>query len=54
MKGLSEQLEYVYHLISSVPVTGDAIDVIAEARARMRNVINELKNIGEAAEKTDA
>ena len=54
MKELAEQLDYAYRLMSSVPVTGDAIDMIAEARAIMRNVFNELKRLEEAEEKTDA
>lgn len=54
MKELAEQLDCAYRLMSSVPVTGDAIDMIAEARARMRSVYNELKKMEEAEEKTDA
>lgn len=54
MKELMEELDYAYRLVSSVPVAGDAIDAISEARARMRNVFNELKRMGEAEEKTDA
>lgn len=54
MKKLTEELDYAYRLVSSVPVTGDAIDMIAEARARMRNVFDELKKMEEAEEKTDA
>ena len=54
MKELAEQLDYAYRLMSSVPVTGDAIDMIAEARARIRNVYNELKKLDEAEVNTDA
>jgi hypothetical protein len=54
MGKLTEELDYAYRLVSSVPVTGDAIDMIAEARARMRNVFDELKKMEEAEEKTDA
>lgn len=45
MKELMEELDYAYRLVSSVPVMGDAIDTISEARARMRNVYNELKRM---------
>lgn len=45
MKELMEELDYAYRLVSSVPVAGDDIDTISEARARMRNVFNELKRM---------
>ena len=44
MKDILIELDTAYKLISSVPVHGDAIDVIAEARARLRKAYTELEN----------
>lgn len=44
MKDILNELDTAYKLISSVPVCGDAIDVIAEARARLRKAYTELEN----------
>lgn len=38
-----KELQDVYQLISSVPVQGDAIDILATARAKLRLVHVELK-----------
>lgn len=44
MKEVLNELDAAYKLISSVPVRGDAIDIIAEARARLRKAYTELEN----------
>lgn len=47
MKELLEELDAAFRMISSVPVTGDAIDVIASARGKLRHVYAELKKMEE-------
>ena len=42
-----KELQDVYQLISSVPVQGDAIDIIATARTKLRLVHIELKKTKE-------
>lgn len=44
MKDILNELDTAYKLISSVPVRGDAIDIIAEARARLRKAYTEIEN----------
>ena len=44
MNEILNELDTVYKLISSLPVRGDAVDVIADARARLRKVYTELEN----------
>jgi hypothetical protein len=45
MKELMEELDAAYRMMSSVPVTGDAIDLIAAARAKLRHVCSELEKM---------
>ena len=43
MNELVQDLEYAYKMISSIPVSGDAVDMMAMARAKLRKVAAELK-----------
>lgn len=54
MNKLMEELDLAYRLMSSVPVTGEAIDIISEARARLRIVHEGLKTMDEPEVKKDA
>ena len=54
MKELMEELDTAFRLMSSVPVTGDAIDLMAGARAKLRHVFEELKKMDESEEKNNA
>ena len=36
MNELVQDLEYAYKMISSIPVSGDAVDMMAMARAKLR------------------
>lgn len=47
MEELIKELDSAYRMISSVPVTGDAIDLIAGARASLRKVFDALKEMDE-------
>ena len=43
MTDILNELEAVFKLISAVPVTGESVDYIAAARAKIRNIHAELK-----------
>ena len=47
MDELIKELDSAYRMISSVPVTGDAIDLIAGARASLRKVFDALSEMKE-------
>ena len=47
MEELIKELDSAYRMISSVPVTGDAIDLIAGARLKLRHVHSALKQMNE-------
>lgn len=42
MNDIITEIESVFKIISSVPVTGDSIDYIAAARSKLRNVHTKL------------
>ena len=46
-----KEIDTVFSLISSVPVSGEAVDVMAAARNKLRNVYAELKQLDENAKK---
>ena len=54
MKEIKQHLEEAFQLISSIPVKGDAVDVMAVVRADLKNayhLINEKeKSVKEGAE----
>ena len=43
MNELVQELEFAYKMISNIPVSGDAVDMVAAARAKLRKVCAELK-----------
>ena len=43
MDELVKDLEFAYRMISSIPVSGDAVDMMASARAKLRKAVVELK-----------
>lgn len=47
MDELLKELNSAYRMISSIPVTGDAIDLIAGARLKLRHVQSALKKMDE-------
>lgn len=50
MDEVLKELEYVFRAISSIPVTNDSIDIMAVARAKLRNIYAQLKNISKDKE----
>lgn len=49
---IMQELQIIYRTVSSVPVTNDNIDVMAEVRARLRKVYAEVEKL-ELAPKTE-
>ena len=47
MEELRKEVNAIYQLISVVPVSGDAVDAIAAARAKLKKVYSELEKMGE-------
>lgn len=45
-----KELNEVYKLISSIPVSGDAVDALAIAREKLRNIYHEIKSADEEKE----
>ena len=43
MSKLIEDLEVAYQMISAIPVSGDAVDLMSAARAKIRNVCAKLE-----------
>ena len=50
MEELKKELNAVYQLISIVSVSGDSVDAIAAARAKLKRVFNELEKMSEGVE----
>lgn len=48
---LMKELDIAFGLISSVPVSGEAVDTMAAARQKLRGVYAELKKLNENAKK---
>lgn len=42
MDEMVKELEFAYRMISSIPVSGDAVDIMAAAKAKLRKVLAEL------------
>lgn len=47
MDELVRELNEAYQVVSSIPVSGDAVDAMAVVRAKLRKVYTELKNMSE-------
>jgi hypothetical protein len=43
MDEVVKELEFAYKMISSIPVSGDAVDIMAAAKAKLRKAVAELK-----------
>ena len=47
MDEIMKDLETTFNLISTIPVSGNAVEAMAEARARLRHAFAELKKEAE-------
>ena len=45
MKELAKEVNMVFEIISRIPVTGDAVDYMSAARAKLRNIHNQLQKM---------
>lgn len=45
MDNILNELSSIFRLVSSVPVTGDAIDTIAVARAKLKAVYRDIESM---------
>lgn len=50
MDEIMKELDTVYKTVSSIPVTGDAVDAMAVVRAKLRKIYAELEKTKEGAE----
>ena len=47
MEEIMKELDSVYKTVSSIPVTGDAVDAMAVVRAKLRKIYAELEKTKE-------
>ena len=47
MEEIMKELDSVYKTVSSIPVTGDAVDAMAVVRAKLRKIYAELDKVKE-------
>ena len=52
MDEIMKELDSVYKTVSSIPVTGDAVDAIAVVRAKLRKIYAELEKTKEEVDAT--
>lgn len=53
MKGILKDLDSVFQLISSIPVSRDSVDVMYAAKTKLRKVYAELEKLDTQTEITD-
>ena len=53
MENIIREVDAVFKLISAVPVSGESVDFIAAARAKLRNIHAELTKTEEDVKKDD-
>lgn len=47
MEEIMKELNSIYQTVSSIPVTGDAVDTMAVVRAKLRKVYADVKQMVE-------
>jgi hypothetical protein len=47
VQNILKELNSVFQLVSSIPVTGDAVDTMAVTRAKLRKIHADLKKLDE-------
>ena len=45
MKDILKELDQAFRLISFIPVSGDNVEIMADAKARMRKIAAQLKSV---------
>lgn len=54
MENILKELDMAFSLISSIPVSGEAVDTMAVARQKLRGVYAELKKLSAEKETKEA
>lgn len=54
MENILKELDMAFGLISSIPVSGEAVDTMAVARQKLRGVYAELKKLSAEKETKEA
>ena len=49
MNEILKEIESAYKIVSSIPVSGDAVDAVAVVRGKLRNAYAELEKIEKAS-----
>ena len=52
MDEVISELNAIYQAVSSIPVTGDAVDTMAVVRAKLRKVYADLQKLNEEGSET--
>lgn len=52
MDDILNEINEIYQAVSSIPVTGDAVDTVAVTRAKLRKVYADLKKFNEEVTET--
>lgn len=50
MKNTLAELNTIFQLVSTIPVTGDSVETMAAVRSKLRNVYGYLNNMSETKE----
>lgn len=50
MKNTLMELNTIFQLVSTIPVTGDSVETMAAVRSKLRNVYGYLNNMSETKE----
>lgn len=53
MEKILQDLDSTFRLISSIPVSGEAVDLMAAARNNLRKIHAEVKKLSEESKKND-
>ena len=52
-KELMSEIDMAFRMISSIPVSGDAVDAMSAARSKLRNVYSKLEKLEEKTEEIE-
>lgn len=54
MKNTLTEINIIFQLVSTIPVTGDSVETMAAVRSKLRNVYGYLNNMSETKEEVQA
>lgn len=53
MNDIMNDIDAAFRMISTIPVSGDAVDAVAAARSKLRSAYAKLKEVSEKVEEPD-